>query len=201
MNKSSFILLGLLIARPILAVTISPGNAGGAIDQVRFTNAPDATGPNLDGWLNSDASIVVNFSSSNSLEVQNGAASLRGLNNTNFHDLTFSLANGGTFHKAVVNPDATIDGTISINVSYLGSSPGTFTQSFVLDAQGQNFYTIEAGSGEQITSVTFNSANSAFEDSGHIRIGLSTAVPDGGFTLALLGLSLALLAVAKKRSV
>jgi hypothetical protein len=71
----------------------------------------------------------------------------------------------------------------------------------VLDAQGQNFYTIEAGSGEQITSVTFNSANSAFEDSGHIRIGLSTAVPDGGFTLAFLGLSLALLAVAKKRSV
>jgi hypothetical protein len=198
--KASIILLVMLIASPVHALTISPGNTGGAIDHVRFTNAPDATGTNLNGWFNSDASTVVNFSSSNSLEVQNGAASVGGLNNTNFQDLTFSLADGGTFNKAVLNPDATIAGTISFNVSYLGSSPGTFTQAFLLNAQGQNFYTIQAGAGEQITSIAFNSTNSAFEDSGQIRIGLSTDVPDGGYTLALLGLSLVILGIAKKQS-
>jgi hypothetical protein len=196
--RSSIVLLVALIACRVHAITISPGNAGGAMDQVRFTNAPDATGTHLNGWFNSDNSIVVNLSSSSSLEVQNGAVSLGGLNNTNFQDLTFSLADGGTFHSAVLNPDATTAGSISFNVSYLGISPSNFiiTQSFSLNAHGQNFYTIQAGAGEVITSVTFNSADSAFEDSGHIRIGLSAAVPDGGYTFALLGFSLLLLGVA-----
>src|SRR5688572_29886059 len=120
--KCSIVLLLAAIAAPVNAVTISSGNAGGAVDHVRFSAAPDATGMDHTGWFNSDASIAVNFSSSNSLEVQNGEMSLGGLNNTTFQDLTFSLGNGGTFNKAVVNPDASVDGTI-ISMSPIWASP------------------------------------------------------------------------------
>jgi hypothetical protein len=183
----------------VRAVTITPGNGGGTVDHVRFT--PDAVGANLGGWLNSNPSVLVDFHSSNTVKVDSGEASLAAIDGNGFHDLTFSLANGGTFTRAVVKPEASTGGTIDFNVSYAGQFPGTFSGSFLLNSQGQNFFTIDAGAGELITSITFNTADGAFGDSGQIRIGSvpSSAVPDGGATILLLGTVLAGLGLLRGR--
>src|SRR5215204_5567710 len=104
--KLIVLLLGLLSTSAVQALTITPGNGGGTVDHVRFTAATDAPSASVEGWLNSNPSIRVNFHSSNTLQIDNGEASLTGVENIGFQNLTFSLADGGGFSKAVVKPEA-----------------------------------------------------------------------------------------------
>src|SRR5687767_12324326 len=195
------ILLGLLSSiSAVHAVTITAGNGGGSLDYVRFPATPGIGSTSINGWLHSTPSTLVSFQSSTALQVDNGMASLIGDNDAGFQNLTFSLANGGTFTKSIVNPDASAAGMINFIIAYVGQAAGIHTGSFSLDAHGQNFFTIAAGQGEQITSVSFATPNNTFEDSGRVRIGVETPtpVPDGGATIALLGLGLAALGFGKR---
>ena len=117
-----------------------------------------------------------------------------------FTSLTFALEGGATFTNAILNPDATVDGTINFSVSYLMSGV-PFTQTFHLDGNGQNFFGIEAQMGALITSVTFSTPDSSFADASQFRLGgfAPAQAPDGGTTLMLLGASLTAVELLRRK--
>jgi hypothetical protein len=212
MNPSTFckfrygaasVAIALALASHAHAISITAGNVAGGVDNVLFNATTDASGTMVNGTFNSQPTFFVNFSSTNQLEVQGGQATLTGLGGGTFQNLTFELANNATFTKAILNPDATTAGNINFSVTYLTPASLLFNTTFSLNANGQNFFTILAGDGELIRSVTFSSTDSAFADSGQFRIGglanaTTSNVPDGGVTVAFLGLALGLLGTARR---
>lgn len=180
-------------------ITITSGISGGNSDttNVLFNDADTVkSGAYVDGNFSGTASdYFVRFTSeSGMIEGSGGQATIVGLDgNDPFTSLTFGLLEGATFTKGIFNPDATVSGTIDFSVSVLGIG-GTYMETFSLSGNGQNFFTIIAADGTQITSITFSTTDSAFSDASQFRLGgfdrPSTQVPDASATsiLILLGL-------------
>src|SRR5687767_13679661 len=195
--------LALALASQAHALSITAANVGGGTDKVVFTATTDPTGLAIGGSFSSQPTFLVAFTSTNQLEGQPGQGIVKGAAGGTFQNLTFALANSATFTKATFNPDATIDGHINFIVSYLAPSAASFEQTFLLNGNGQNFFTIEAGVGELIKSVRFTTTDTALTDSGQFRIGgltngPSTDVPDAGMTAGLLSMVVALLVIARR---
>ncbi len=186
--------------------TAGGGNFG--TDNVLFNNTDLDSGLLVQGSFNSAPGFLVNFTSTGGNLVGNGGQSRieGGEGNSPFTNLTFSLENGATFTTAILNPDATNagnmseggdtsengDGFITFTVNYL--SPGGVFDSdqFTLKGAGQNFFRIEAGMGAVISSVTLDVTDTSLVDSGQFRLGgfaPAASVPDGGLSVALLGLA------------
>lgn len=193
----------------VSAITITPGNPGNAgTDNVLFNDGslPHSGSLVQGNFSGSGAGFVVNFTSSSGngqIAGSGGQATINGLAGNNpFTSLTFGLNGGATFTKAILNPDATADGAINFVVNYI-TPGGSFAQSFALSGNGQNFFGIDANGTEKITSVTFStSAPSGFADASQFRLGgfaAPTGIPDGGTTIALLGATLGLLGLARRK--
>ena len=186
------------------AITIGQGVIGGSgdVDNVLFNQGVLDAGMTVMGTFNTNPTFTIKFTSTQALEVNGGQATLSGAGSANFNNLSFALTNGDTFTKAQMNPDATSDGTIVFNVSYITPNGNTGNLVFSLTGTGQNYYTILADGTEKITAVTFATPDTWFADSGQFRIGglehASTNVPDAGATFGLMGLAMVALAAVRR---
>ncbi|HJY29258.1 MAG TPA: PEP-CTERM sorting domain-containing protein [Pyrinomonadaceae bacterium] len=121
--------------------------------------------------------LLVNFTSTSGSMLLNanpsGQATVSGgLGNAPFTQLTFGLANNDTFTRAVFNINAATSGSVVIHVEGVNINGGFFEDDFVVDANGQNFFTVDAINGQAITSISLTAINGAvFEDVRQVRLG------------------------------
>lgn len=167
-------------ADPITITTGNPGNQG--TDNVLFNNANLVhSGLLVQGDFNgSGAGFIVDFTStsgSGNLGVSGGQAVLvGGTGNTPFSNVTVQLENGATFTKLILNIDVT-NGLppptqVQFTVNYTLAGGQVFNQVFSVDANGQNFFGIEAAEGAVINSVTVQGLNgTTFADINQWRLG------------------------------
>ena len=121
--------------------------------------------------------LLVNFTSDSGSGLLNanpsGQATVSGgTGNTALTELTFGLANNDTFTRAVFNINAATDGSVLIHVEGVNIDGGFFEDDFVVDANGQNFFTVTAINGQAITSISLTAINGAtFQDVRQVRLG------------------------------
>ena len=168
------------LADPIVITTGNPGNQN--TDNVLFNN-PNLvhSGPLVQGDFNgSGAGFIVHFTSASgtgNLGVSGGQAVLvGGTGNTPFTNVTVQLANGATFRKLILNIDVTNGlappNQVQFTVNYTLAGGQVFNQVFSVDANGQNFFGIEAFEGAVINSVTVQALNgTTFQDINQWRLG------------------------------
>jgi len=126
--------------------------------------------------------LVVNFTSSSGSGLLNanpsGQATVSGgTGNTALTQLTFGLANNDTFTRAVFNINASTSGSVLIHVEGVNINGGFFEDDFTVDANGQNFFTVDAINGQLITSISLTAINGAvFQDVRQVRLGGSEIV-------------------------
>jgi hypothetical protein len=159
-------------ARADIVVTNGVNNQG--TDNVLLNPATDVlTVTGVVGQNN----LVVNFTSSSGSGLLNanpsGQATVSGgTGNTALTQLTFGLANNDTFTRAVFNINASVDGSVLIHVEGIGIDGGFFEDDFVVDANGQNFFTVDAINGQLMTSISLTAINGAvFQDVRQVRLG------------------------------
>ena len=121
--------------------------------------------------------LLVNFTSSSGSGLLNanpsGQATVSGgTGNTALTQLTFGLDSGDTFTRAVFNINASTGGSVVIHVEGVNIDGGFFEDDFTVDANGQNFFTVDAINGQSITSISLTAINGAvFQDVRQVRIG------------------------------
>jgi hypothetical protein len=166
-------------ADPITITVGNPGNQG--TDNVLFNNAALVhSGTLVQGDFNGDgAGFIVDFTSGSgngNLGVSGGQAVLvGGSGNTPFTNVTVQLENGATFQKLIFNIDVTnglTNTSVQLTVNYTLAGGQVFQQVFSVDANGQNFFGIQAGEGAVINSVTIQAlGTTTFADINQWRVG------------------------------
>lgn len=139
---------------------------------------------------------IVNFTSSSGTQLLNanpsGQATVSGgLGNGPFTQLTFGLANNDTFTRAVFNINAAVDGTVTMTITGINITGGTFVDTFTVDANGQNFFTVTAINGQLIQTISLSGV--AMTDVRQVRLGggaVEQTVPEPA-SMFLLGSGLA----------
>jgi hypothetical protein len=126
--------------------------------------------------------LLVNFTSASGSHLltanPSGQATVSGgTGNTALTQLTFGLANNGTFTRAVFNVNASTSGSVLIHVAGVNINGGFFEDDFTVDSNGQNFFTVTAINGQLITSISLTAINGAvFSDVRQVRLGGSEIV-------------------------
>jgi hypothetical protein len=121
--------------------------------------------------------LLVNFTSASGSGLLNanpsGQATVSGgTGNTSLTQLSFGLANSGTFTRAVFNINASVSGSVLIHVEGINITGGFFEDDFTVDANGQNFFTVTAINGQLIQSISLTAINGAvFSDVRQVRLG------------------------------
>lgn len=166
-------------ADPITITTGNPGNQG--TDNVLFNNpALIHSGTLVQGDFNgAGAGFIVDFTSASgngNLGVSGGQAVLiGGSGNSPFSNVTVQLENGATFQKLIFNIDVTnglANTSVQFTVNYTLAGGQQFSQVFAVDANGQNFFGIQAAEGAVINSVTIQGLNgTTFADINQWRLG------------------------------
>jgi hypothetical protein len=122
-------------------------------------------------------SLLVNFTSTSgsgllSANPSGQATVTGGTGNTNLTQVTFGLANNQTFTRAVFNINAATDGSVLMHIEGVNIAGGFFEDDFLVDANGQNFFTVTAINGQLISSISLTGINGAvFQDIRQVRIG------------------------------
>jgi hypothetical protein len=119
-------------------------------------------------------SLLVNFTSTSGSHLLNanpsGQATVSGgTGNDPFTQLTFGLANNSTFTRAVFNINAAVNGTVTLTVTGINITGGTFVDTFTVDANGQNFFTVTAINGQLIQTISLSGVQ--MEDVRQVRLG------------------------------
>jgi hypothetical protein len=123
------------------------------------------------------SNLLVNFTSSSGSGLLNanpsGQATVSGgTGNTALTQLTFGLANNDTFTRAVFNINASTGGSVLIHVTGININGGFFEDTFVVDANGQNFFTVTAINGQLIQTISLTAtAGAVFQDIRQVRLG------------------------------
>ena len=130
----------------------------------------------------------------------NGQARIEAVDGA-FTSLTIDVPNG-TFSSLILNPDASVNGTADFTA--VTTSGTQVFNNVALGGSGSNFFTFTTSTpSERFISVgVVADSPLLFTDVAQVRLGgaqSNTAVPDGGATVAMLGLGLGLLAVAKRK--
>jgi PEP-CTERM motif len=128
--------------------------------------------------------LLVNFTSTSGNGQLNanpsGQATVSGgTGNDPFTQLTFGLANNSTFTRAVFNVNAAVNGMVTITVTGINITGGTFVQSFTVNANGQNFFTVTAISNQLIQTISLSGVQ--MEDVRQVRLGgsaIQNTVPE-----------------------
>jgi hypothetical protein len=183
-------------ADPITITVGNPGNTG--TDNVLFNNASLIhSGTVVQGDFNGiGAGFIVDFTSASgngNLGVSGGQAVLvGGTGNIPLTNVTMQLENGATFTKLILNIDVT-NGLapptqVQFTVNYTLSGGQVFNEVFTVDANGQNFFGIQAAEGAVINSVTIQAlGNTSFAEINQWRVGgFQSEVPEPA-SLFLLG--------------
>jgi hypothetical protein len=166
-------------ADPITITVGNPGNTG--TDNVLFNNgALIHSGTLVQGDFNgAGAGFIVDFTSASgngNLGVGGGQAVLvGGAGNSPFTNATVQLENGATFQKLIFNIDVTnglANASVQFTVNYTLAGGQVFQQVFSVDANGQNFFGIQAAEGAVINSVTIQAlGNTTFAEINQWRVG------------------------------
>jgi PEP-CTERM motif len=175
----------LLVSAVLAIVTVAAGTAKADIvvitgvnnqgtDNVLLNPATDVlTVTGVVGQNN----LLVNFTSTSGSGLLNanpsGQATVSGgTGNTALTQLTFGLANNSTFTRAVFNINASTGGSVLIHVEGINIDGGFFEDEFVVDANGQNFFTVTAINGQLMQTISLTGINAAvFQDVRQVRLG------------------------------
>jgi hypothetical protein len=181
--------LGTSVAHATAVLTI--GNVPQTGDQNVLLNT-GLTGNPLFGTTN-QTGFSVRFTGTEALTAPAaGQARIEAVDG-GFNSLMTDLP-GASFTSLVLNLDASSNGTILFTTDMTGASP-TQTFSATVNESGSNFFTFTTIDGQRYQSISFTSTSPlslTFADAAQFRIGgaQATTVPDGGATVAMLGLGL-----------
>ena len=117
---------------------------------------------------------------------------------------------GGSFTSLILNPDATIDGTVDFTATtILGGVTRIETfNNIAVTGSGNNFFTFTTIDGQRFLNIAFQADGAlTFADVAQFRIGGAQITPppppqsvaDAASTLSLLGFGLAGIAAARRR--
>ena len=176
----------------LVAATIALGSTAAQADIVIVTGVNNQGTDNV--LLNSATNVatvtgtvgpsdlLVNFTSTSGNDLlsanPSGQATISGgTGNDPFTQLSFGLANNDTFTRAVFNINAETSGSTSILVTGINIDGGSFQDTFTVDANGENFFTVTAINGQLITGISLTAINGAtFDDVRQVRLGGFDAV-------------------------
>lgn len=192
-------------------VIITAGNIPGDTQNVLFDASCEGniTGPaaTIQGCLNQTRAQLVDLTTTgDNLDTQGVGQAQLIAEDGSFDDLLIELAGGETFNHLIFNIDVLNgegDGTATFTASLVGEPD--FTTTFDLDANGQNFFTVQAINGEFMTSFLIESSVQ-LENVNQIRIGPDDTggggipVPEPG-AVGLLGLGIVAVALGRRRKV
>jgi hypothetical protein len=161
-------------------IVVTPGVNNQGTDNVLLNPATDVL--TVTGQVG-PTNALVNFTSTSGSHLLNanpsGQATVSGgTGNTALTQLTFGLSTGQAFTRAVFNINASTAGSVTILVQGININGGSFSQVVTVDANGQNFFTVDAINGQLITSISLTGTTAVFADVRQVRLGGVQTVPE-----------------------